>query len=91
MPEITGGKDRFGPTVEALVTRLIDVTSQADFVSLVFPILLTVQDSFSHIKAISLLCIGDATLIDTHKASVLLSYLRPAVNVSFRRSLTDRI
>lgn len=40
------------------------------------------QDGASHIRAIFLLSLDDPALIDTNKASVLLSYLRPPSNVS---------
>ncbi|WWC90225.1 uncharacterized protein L201_005158 [Kwoniella dendrophila CBS 6074] len=61
-------KNRFGQTIEALITRLIDATEQAEF------------DSLSHIRAIWLLCSSDPGQIDTQKADVLLSYLRPPAN-----------
>ncbi|WVR03096.1 hypothetical protein IAU60_000086 [Kwoniella sp. DSM 27419] len=67
--EQSGNSGRFGQTIDALIGRLIDATERADF------------DSLGHIRAIWLLCASDASQIDTHKAGVLLSYLRPPANV----------
>ncbi|KAK8844801.1 hypothetical protein IAR55_006651 [Kwoniella newhampshirensis] len=66
--EATGRKERFGQTIDALISRMIDATEEAEF------------DSLSHIRAIWLLCASDPSQIDTHKAGVLLSYLRPPAN-----------
>ncbi|OCF60187.1 hypothetical protein L486_02867 [Kwoniella mangroviensis CBS 10435] len=64
----TNHKDRFAQTIDSLITRLIDATEQSDF------------DSLSHVRAIWLLCTSDPGQIDTQKAGVLLSYLRPPAN-----------
>jgi cohesin loading factor subunit SCC2 len=53
-----------------LIVRLTDATEQEEF------------DSLSHIRAISLLCAGQPAIIDTAKATVLLTYLRPPSKVS---------
>ncbi|WWC57550.1 uncharacterized protein I303_100082 [Kwoniella dejecticola CBS 10117] len=61
-------RTRFGHTIDALINRLIDATETIDF------------DSLSHIRAIWLLCASDPSQIDTQKAGVLLSYLKPPSN-----------
>nr|XP_019013987.1 uncharacterized protein I206_00064 [Kwoniella pini CBS 10737]OCF52768.1 hypothetical protein I206_00064 [Kwoniella pini CBS 10737] len=66
--DVTNHKTRFGQTIDVLITRLIDATETVDF------------DSLSHIRAIWLLCASDPSQIDTQKAGVLLSYLRPPAN-----------
>ncbi|WVQ94119.1 hypothetical protein IAU59_001197 [Kwoniella sp. CBS 9459] len=66
--EYTNHKQRFGQTIDALIGQLIDATEQTEF------------DSASHVRAIWLLCASNPSQIDTQKASVLLSYLRPPAN-----------
>lgn len=63
---------------------MVDATEQPDFVSVYIPFHRCAdhQDPLVHIKAVGALCAIEPSLIDTNKASVLLSYLRPAVNVS---------
>lgn len=67
--ENVGRKFRFGKTIDDLVARLIDATEQIEF------------DSLSHVKAICLIAGSDPSQVDTRKASVLLTYLRPPANV----------
>lgn len=71
------------------MTRMTDATEDADFVCAISGPA-DCQDATSHIRAIHLLGFDDPALIDTNKASVLLTYLRPAANVrmSLRQSLT---
>ncbi|EAL23165.1 hypothetical protein CNBA5100 [Cryptococcus deneoformans B-3501A] len=66
--ENVGQKYRFGKIIDDLVARLIDATEQIEF------------DSLSHIKAIWLIAGSDPSQVDTQKASVLLTYLRPPAN-----------
>ncbi|KIR30957.1 cohesin loading factor subunit SCC2 [Cryptococcus deuterogattii LA55] len=66
--ENVGRKFRFGKTIDDLVARLIDATEQIEF------------DSLSHVKAICLIAGSDPSQVDTRKASVLLTYLRPPAN-----------
>ncbi|WVQ82810.1 hypothetical protein IAT38_004942 [Cryptococcus sp. DSM 104549] len=66
--ENVGQTARLGKTIDDLIGRLIDATEQSEF------------DSLSHIRAIWLLGATDPSQIDTHKAGVLLSYLRPPAN-----------
>ncbi|RSH84025.1 Sister chromatid cohesion protein 2 [Saitozyma podzolica] len=63
--DASGNAKRAEEAVDALIVRLTDATEQEDF------------DSLSHIRAISLLCAGQPAVIDTAKATVLLTYLRP--------------
>lgn len=66
--ENVGQKIRFGKTIDDLVARLIDATEQIEF------------DSLNHIKAIWLIASSDPSQVDTQKANVLLTYLRPPAN-----------
>nr|KIR48435.1 cohesin loading factor subunit SCC2 [Cryptococcus bacillisporus CA1280] len=66
--ENVGRKFRFGKIIDDLVDRLIDATEQIEF------------DSLSHVKAICLIAGSDPSQVDTRKASVLLTYLRPPAN-----------
>lgn len=77
----TGRPERLSQTVEALISGLIDGTEQADFVGASTCSWADKEDSLSYIRAIQLLCAGQPSLIDTNKASVLLTYLRPASTV----------
>lgn len=65
-----GHKDRFALTIDSLIARMVDATEQASF------------DARSHIGAIYLLSYDNPALIDTTKASVLITYLRSPTNVS---------
>lgn len=75
--ENVGQKIRFGKTIDDLVARLIDATEQIEF------------DSLNHIKAIWLIASSDPSQVDTQKANVLLTYLRPPANVGFLQKLSN--
>lgn len=63
---------------------MVDATEQPDFVSRsnYRHVIANRQDALVHIKAVGALCATEPGLIDTSKASVLLSYLHSAANVS---------
>ncbi|CAK9787000.1 hypothetical protein CC85DRAFT_288268 [Cutaneotrichosporon oleaginosum] len=70
-----GHSNYFGETIDALINRMVDATEDTEF------------DAGSHIRAIFLLSQDDPALIDTNKASVLLSYLRPPSNMEEQNTL----
>ncbi|KAK1920549.1 sister chromatid cohesion C-terminus-domain-containing protein, partial [Papiliotrema laurentii] len=59
-----GHEDRLVDTIDALIELLTDGTERHDF------------DPLSHIRAIFMLVLARADLIDVNKAEILLSYLR---------------
>lgn len=69
-----GQTQRYAQTIDALISRMVDATEQAEF------------NATSHIKAIALLSFDDPALIDNQKATVLLTYLRPATNADEART-----
>ncbi|BEI91569.1 uncharacterized protein CcaverHIS019_0403890 [Cutaneotrichosporon cavernicola] len=74
----SGNSHYFGETIDALINRMVDATEDSEF------------DGGSHIRAIFLLSQDDPALIDTNKASVLLSYLRPPSNTD-EQNANDQI
>lgn len=69
--------------MDSLVNKLIDVAERSDLVGSTVTFVADLKDVFSHIRAIWLLCRTQPDLVNTGKASVLLTYLHhPAANVS---------